>query len=372
MKRFLLLLLFCLFLTGCSTSSGEKQIFPICMSIDQAKDGKLTIGVQVNMMSSAESTEYTVFTATGDNFSQALEILGASMPYPLHFGQLRLCILSYEYASTHSLRPLLREIASLYTIRPDATVMVALGNARQTMEAQKPDLGVRLSTYLDLLLSRLRQEHLLPIENLTDVVRALGSDYGDPLLGLCALNQAVSDQAKSQQQSQQGGGGGGSGGNSGGGDQPAVAIYPQQELPISGDKETSIGEPSPGDDLPINLQAGALPRQNGNPVEYIGSTTVGNGVVSGILSAQETRMVLLLIRHSQVASVTQTNAELTLEQDCPVAPEMTKELAARLQALNCDALSVGAAVARQVSDLRAFTQFDIESIYPSLTFSVTH
>ena len=62
-------------LTGCSASSGEKQIFPICMSLDRLADGRLQLAVQVSSM--AQEDGYAVFTAAGDSFEEALEILAS-------------------------------------------------------------------------------------------------------------------------------------------------------------------------------------------------------------------------------------------------------------------------------------------------------
>jgi hypothetical protein len=329
-----------LLLTGCSASSGEKQIFPICMSMDRLEDGRLQLAVQVSSMDSGEA----VFAAAGDSFEQTLEILGASMPYPLHFGQLRLCILGDTLARESDLTELLMPLYRLYTINPDATVMVSLGNAAKTMAAQKPDLGVRLSTYLDQLLTRLEQEKLTPGLTLWDVLHQLGDGQGDPLLGLCALNSRMAAQS--------------------GGEQQAPSALPA----LSGMKQTgsiAIGEPSPGAELPPALTAGDLPRDGGNPVEYVGCAAVGGGQVTGILTAAETRLLLTL---RQQATVTCTGADQA-EIAVPVHlyTEETVQLVTKIQQLSCDALGVRAAAVK----LSNKTQ-PIEIYMPSKRFATMH
>jgi hypothetical protein len=336
----LLLLLFPL--TGCSASSGEKQIFPICLSLDRLPDRRIQLAVQVSSM--AQEGGYTVFTAAGDSFAQTLEILSASMPYPLHFGQLRLCLLGWDLVGGGALGPVLEPLGQLDTISPDAAVFAVMGNAAQAMAAQKPDLGVRLSTYLDQLLTRLEQEKLTPGLTLWDVLHQLGDGQGDPLLGLCALNSRMAAQS--------------------GGEQQAPSALPA----LSGMKQTgsiAIGEPSPGAELPPALTAGDLPRDGGNPVEYVGCAAVGGGQVTGILTAAETRLLLTL---RQQATVTCTGADQA-EIAVPVHlyTEETVQLVTKIQQLSCDALGVRAAAAK----LSNKTQL-IEIYMPSKRFAAIH
>lgn len=358
-SRFLGLLLLLLVLTGCSASSGEKQIFPICMSMDRLEDGRLQLAVQVSDMSGEKATEYTVFVAAGDSFGQTLEILGASMPYPLHFGQLRLCLVEYELAAQEELQALLEPVSQLYTINPETAVMVCMGDAAKTMAAQKPDLGVRLSTYLDQLLARLRQEKLAPPETLRDVMSMLKSGYRDPLLGLCAVNAATGPDDAA------GGGGGSSGGNSsGGGGESQAAFNPTGSI--------AIGEPSPGDNLPAELTAGSLPRKGGNPVEYIGCATVGKGRVTGTLTALETRLGLTLREAATISGVTSSGAQVQLPRNSRIQLAEAVQLVTKWQLLRCDALGVIASAARKSINEADFTA-SCKNLEPSeLTLTITY
>lgn len=321
-------LLLCLFLmaallTGCSASSGEKQIFPICMSMDRLADGRLQLAVQVSSMESGE----TIFAAAGDSFEQALEILGASMPYPLHFGQLRLCIIGYSLAFESDLYQLLTPLYRLYTIHPDAAVMVSLGNAADTMAAQKPDLGVRMSTYLDQLLARLRQEKLTPPETLRDILAMLASGSRDPLLGLCALNPSAAPEKGSQ---------------TGSADQQQPNGQQSASPAFSRSGRIAIGEPAPGADVPADMIAGSLPRTGGNPVEYIGCVPVGDGRAAGMLAARDTRLLLLLRQTARIQNVTNDSAIIFLSEKSEITPEDAAQLVTILQQMHCDALGVTA------------------------------
>ena len=348
--RAVLCALLCLFLCGCSASSGEKQIFPICMSLDRLADGRLQLGVQVSSMDQAQG--YAVFSAAGGSFSEALEILGASMPYPLHFGQLRLCMLGYTLATEQPLRPLLSPVAGLHTIRPDAAVTVAMGSALETMTAQQPDLGVRLSTYLDQLLARLRQERLAPQETLTDVMTLLDSGWGDPVLGLCALNPEAGGEKGGKENA--------SGGQEG--EQTQSVFRPSGSI--------AIGEPSPGSDLPPSLTAGALPRKGGNPVEYVGCITTGGGRLTGALTAAQTRLFLLLRQEAKVTQISPQGATIAIPRQ--VSQQDALELVTVLQQLGCDGLGTGAALATQYKDIVSMPARKPGELFPYMHLTITY
>ncbi len=353
MKQLLLILLCLLTLTSCGASSGEKQIFPICMSIDRTEDGGLRLGVQVSSLSADSADAYTVFFADGDDFAQALEIMGASMPYPLHFGQLRLLMISREIAETEQLSQLLWQVYGLHTIRPHAAVMVALEDAGETMKAQKPDLSVRLSTYLDQLLVRLRQERLTPAETLTDVMRLIGSGYGDPLLGVCAVHPDMKQQGNEKPATPPSAEGGG---------QPAFAA-PQGVI--------AIGEPSPGNELPEDTIAGKLPREGGNPVEYVGCAAISKDHVTACFTAEQTRLLLLLRENAQVHHVTKQGASVTIKEKEDLSLQPVKEILSLLRANRCDALGIGAAATKAFLTQKDFQQYANTVNFADLPLTIT-
>lgn len=136
------------------------------------------------------------------------------------------------------------------------------------------------------------------------VLRMLSSSYGDPLLGLCALNRQATEKPDASGSSGEQTGGAAGGAASGGDAQPAF----RQSGSIA------IGEPSPGSDLPAALSAGDLPRRGGNPVEYTGCAAVGDGRITGILTAAETRLVLTLREQTTVTQISDNGATIAIPQ----------------------------------------------------------
>jgi len=341
MKKLFLLLLLCPLLTSCSLVTMERQIYPICLSVDATEDGKFQLALQAPRSSGSDDASYDIISATGDTLQDAMRVLSASTPYPLNFSQIRLCLIGYRLAATTPLRPLLRVLMEQPTMRPTAYVSIAMGNALDVLQNQQPDFGNRLSTHLSLLLDRMRQEFLLPDSTLSSCVRELSDGRTDLLIGLCAVNQNLIPEEKSAQKegssSSGGGGGGGSGGGGGGssageggGSSPAFAL----------------GEPWSDELLPENVLAGMISHTSPNPVEYLGAAAVSEGRVSGVLTADETQLALRLLneadrrvaRHGE-----QLQLQIVLKEESDLADELgrARVLMEKLQVLDSDALLFG-------------------------------
>ena len=324
MKRLLLmpvLLAAAMMLSACSYASLERQVYPICLSVDLDEQGRYQVGVQAPQSSTASgAAAYDVLTATGDTFPDAMRVLAASTPYPFNFSQVRLCLLSYDLAATTHLRPLLRTLFEMPSMRPDAYVMVALGSAAEVMAAQKPDLGMRLSTHLNLLFEHLRQESMLPHSSLSACVQELGNGMTDPLLCVCAINRR---------------------------------LVPQQQEDGASDADASGQEPAfaggeswSGAMLPEDILAGMLPQTSVNPVEYLGSAAVSEGRVSGLLTARETQIATLAMiegRRAVAIDGEQLQLQLFLPGDSALAQNRGEVQAVleKLQALGCDSFGFG-------------------------------
>lgn len=342
-KRTLLLLVVisCFFsCTGCSYAFLERQVYPICLSVDMDEKGTWQVGVLAPQSTGEKSeAEYVTLTASGETYDDAMNTLAAATPYPLNFCQIRLCLIGYELASKTHLRPLCRSLFELPTMRPDAYVMIALGNAEETMSAQKPDLGMRLSTHLNLLFERLLQENMLPHSSLSACVRELDSGLSDPLLCICAINpQLMGDQPQNNdQKQQQSGGAGGQGGA-------------EEQAEDASSAFATSGEPWNEDLLPPDMLAGMLPHGGKNPVEYLGSAALSDGRLSGLFSARETQLIVrALVLAERRVSIQGESVQLQLvlpacDDLCGVQDELYKAVK-KLQSMDCDVLGFGWAAA---------------------------
>ena len=340
----LFLLLFLLpFLTACSHSYLERQVYPICISIDYT-GGVYRVGLQAPQGGSGANAAYDVLSATGETPTDALRVLAASIPYPLNFSQIRLCLLGYEMTATQPLRPLLRTLFELPTMRPNAFVMVAMGDAFEVMQAQKPDFGMRLSTHLNLLFERLRQEQTLPDSTLSTCVRELGDGRSDFLLCLCAVNPQLKNENQPSRQQQ---------GDTGG----SATVF-------------SIGETWSDQLLPPDVMAGMLPRSSQNPVEYLGAAAVSDGRVSGTLTARETQLAVRTLSEAKL-KVAREGDRLQLQIHLPKEGELktaAAELAGllgKLQALRSDPLTFGCITSMGFTTDMEWQGYDFRARYPT-------
>ena len=346
MKKLFLLFFLLPLLSGCSLVTLERQIYPICLSVDATDDGRFQLALQAPRSSGSDDATYDIISATGDTLPDALRVLSASTPYPLNFSQIRLCLVGYRLAATTPLRPLLRTLMEQPTMRPTAYVSIAMGRALDVLEHQQPDFGMRLSTHLNLLLDRLQQELLLPDSTLSYCVRELSDDRCDLLIGLCAVNrQLLPEEDKAQQDSQSSGGSESS-------SSPAFAL----------------GEPWSDELLPSNIIAGAISHTSPNPVEYLGAAAVSEGRVSGVLTADETQLCLRLLDTADIRAARdgqRLQLQVLLPKEDPLAAETQRiaELLSKLQTLDSDALRFGSACAMSFGTNAAWEQYNFRSRY---------
>lgn len=350
---FILLLCLPLTLCGCSHSYLERQVYPLCISIDLTADGQFRVGLQAPQSGSSANAAYDVLSATGETPTDALRVLAASIPYPLNFSQIRLCLIDYELAAAQPLRPLLRTLFELPTMRPNAYVMAALGDAYDVMQAQKPDFGMRMSTHLNLLFERLRQEQTLPDSTLSSCIRELSDGRSDLLLCICAVN------AQLEQQNQSHSGGGDTGGAGSGG---ASAAF-------------SIGETWSDQLLPEGVMAGMLPRTSQNPVEYLGAATVSDGRVSGTLTAEETQLAVRILNEAELRVAIEgerLQLQILLPRDGQLrhSKNRIEALMQKLQALRCDPMTFGCLASMQFRTDMEWQGYDFRSRYPRAEVAV--
>ena len=339
MKKLFLLLVMCFSLTACSLVTLERQIYPICMSVDQLDSGEYLLALQAPRASNSEPAEYDIISASGATLQDALHILSASTPYPLNFSQIRLCIIGQKIASDAPLRPLLRVLMEQPTMRPTACVSIAMGSAMDVLKNQKPDFGNRLSTHLNLLFERMQQEHLLPESTLAWCVRELSDDRCDLLISLCAVNEENKQSSDKSGQKEEA--------------SPAVAL----------------GEPWSEELLPRDIIAGNIDHSSPNPVEFLGAACISRGKMVGVLTADETQLCLQLAddaKRKVAVAGDRMQLQFLLKKDSPLSQDAGRilQLMQKLQSLQSDPLLFGGVCAMQFSTNDAWRAFDFHSRYP--------
>lgn len=346
MKKLFLLILLCPVFTSCSMVTMERQIYPICMSVDLTQDGQIQLALQAPRSSGSGDASYDIISATGQTAEEALRVLSASTPYPLHFGQIRLVLIGYRLACASPLRPLLMTLMEQPTMRPTAYVSVAMGRGLEVLQNQQPDFGMRLSTHLSLLLDRLQHEQLLPDSTLAYCVRELGDPRSDLLLGLCAVNpRLVPEEQEAHEENK-----------SSSGEEKAPAF--------------ALGEPWSDELLPENVLSGMIAHTSPNPVEYLGAAAVSRGQVAGVLTADETQLALTILKEAKRRTARQGDQlqlQILLSKNSPLCREEERilSLMEKLKALHSDALLFGGVCAMGFRTDAEWDSYGFSARYPS-------
>ena len=149
------LIVSCAVLGGCSMLPGEERAFPVCLGLHHAGG---TWQACVRISTYTNPGEYMTVSADGSSLAEAMTLLDASAPIRLHYGQVRLVILSRELASSDQLTAVLDSLNKLGEFRADAMLCVTEDDLPSLMDEMKPSSGTRLSKFLEVLLdSRIGQ-----------------------------------------------------------------------------------------------------------------------------------------------------------------------------------------------------------------------
>lgn len=362
MKNFVFFILVCLvvpLLGRCGIVTTERQAYAVCMAVDLTEEGLFRLSLQCpnvqNPSGSSSSGEedvaegYIIVAATDESLTTAVYRLEATLPAPINFSQLRLCMFSSDVMAKYDLRPLLLELFRLPYMRSSALITVTQGKAYELLHAQRVTLGVRLSTHLDAIFKTLITNNYVPQSTLETCLTTIGSGRSDALLCLGAINPLLREKVagekdeKTQNDPQNSGGGG-------------------------ENSESAFADSFPSvlaDDIPgMSLTEGP------NPVEFAGAAITSNGFVVGYLSPRE--MVIyshLMVNGKRRAAIDGDQLQLQILLN----PEdfntgMYFEMMAlfeKFQALHADAFGFGNVVARSFLTKGELEAYGFAARYPS-------
>ena len=114
MKRALCLLLICLFCTGCSALPPEERAFCVVLLVD---GGAQECTVRVRIPTYQQNGGYQTLSATGATLTDALRTLESAAPMRLHWGQLRLIVLSRAWAAEIPIVRTLSDLSGVENLR---------------------------------------------------------------------------------------------------------------------------------------------------------------------------------------------------------------------------------------------------------------
>lgn len=168
MKRFGLLILFCLLCTACTALPAEERSFAVVLGIGRT-DGQWIACARVPTYQT--SGGYTTVTGEGETMEAALAAIDAASPMQLHLGQLRLLIFTAELARSDAFPSVIRTLSARHDLRLKVAVAVTDAELIRLMDAMEPANGSRLSKSLDVLIETRISQGTTVSSTLSDVIR---------------------------------------------------------------------------------------------------------------------------------------------------------------------------------------------------------
>lgn len=252
-----LLAVLSLMLSSCAVSRQPEHLaYAISLGIDKTDTGEIMLSVQIPTIGGEKSgsseegsfggeATYVLNTATAATFSQALDLLQATVSRTLELSQLKSIVISQELATTPEFNQLIEDMMMTYRLSTAAYMVITLGEAREMVVSQSPSIGTRLSTGVTAALEHYHQQGYIPRVRLADVYYAMKSIYSDPVCILAATA-----------------------------DEKNYRAMPDGRL---------------GDGLP-----GTLPRSGPNKNEYFGCALIGEDRMVGLLDGEQSRWLSVL------------------------------------------------------------------------------
>ncbi len=165
----LLLLLSVLLLGGCSLLPEEERAFAVCLGVDE-RGGIWT--VYARLPTYAGVGEYLTVSARGTSFGEAMTMLDAASPIRIHYGQVRLAVFSKALAEGEHFAGTLSDLGRMREFRMAAAVAVTEDALEKVMDALEPETGMRLSKYLEVLLSSRAALGTIPDAKMGELLRS--------------------------------------------------------------------------------------------------------------------------------------------------------------------------------------------------------
>lgn len=243
-----------LLLSGCDGRELQDNFFPISMALDVAEGGQLRISLKAltgstnspsvgdSPESAQDETAYVTIEAMGKDYLQAMTLLITTVPRALNLSQLREIVISRKLAESDAFAQVLTNTSKYYQINEEALLVVCEGEAQEIIRVQRSFIGLRLSRYLDVLLTSFEDQGTIARSTLRSTRRALRSTVYDPLAIYAAYNNF-----------------------------DTIVPLPEEDT--------------------LAVLPGNLPRKSTDAVEYMGSAVFSGSKMVGTLTGQEMQML---------------------------------------------------------------------------------
>lgn len=204
-KWLILLLLLPMLFSGCTDQELETRVIVVCMGLDIMPDGQIELSVQISdaaredkagggAMDSEKDPNrqdgYIIMSARGNDWVDAFAMMRAVSTHILNFTQVRAIVFSRELSETDRFFDLIEQIYLVPQMRSNAYVLVTMGEAKAFLQSIKPEIGTKLSKYLDIVVADMNAKGYIPksvIGELARDARSAGATGRAPVVMLAAV-----------------------------------------------------------------------------------------------------------------------------------------------------------------------------------------
>lgn len=248
---------------GCNGARQVDEIaFVLAMGVDQAPDGQLVVTYQVaiprKMAGSSDSgggkgdgeEPFINMSVTAPSLAEARNLLNSSVSRVPNLSHIKMFVVGEEQAR-RGLGDTIGPLTRFREFRGSMFIIVARGTAKGFLEKNKPKLETTPSKYVESMMGAADETGYYLPTNLHDFYLRLKSGSASPFAVMAAINPRT------------------------GQGKPARPPVPGEEAP--------------------DYQAGQIPREGGDPAEFLGLAVFHGDKLQGVLSGQETRMLAMLL-----------------------------------------------------------------------------
>lgn len=199
------LLLFCLFLTGCFEAlSVDDQSYPVVIGFDRGKERRFCISMQIPELQSSDSssqkTGITLISAEGDDLFSVKSIIDSSVPWVINFSHAEYLVISEELAKSSDMEELLTDVPRFLELRQSAVLIIAKESAQRFLEGLYTSGGTNPGRVLSDLMLEPDLTGRFPHSRMEEYNEALFTDCYDAAIALGAFNDSVSIQSKDEKE----------------------------------------------------------------------------------------------------------------------------------------------------------------------------
>lgn len=187
-----LLLCLCFGLSGCSTlNQVEDLAFAEVMGVDINDQNDIEVCIEIPKISgqrdesssgsSGGGSSQLFYTASGDSFDRALNLLQWAVPRRLDLSQIKLIVISESLAKDERFRQVANTIMATPRLYTAARFAVCRNGAKDFVSAEAPVIGTRLANELTATFEDYIRNGFIPDETFADMFYRSRSIYSDSL-----------------------------------------------------------------------------------------------------------------------------------------------------------------------------------------------